>query len=72
MIEYEMSNTNTVGDIKKKLQEEIGVAVATKLVLISGGVELKDDCLLCHCSAHCEHSTLQVMLPMASMWIVHH
>ena len=67
MIEYEMRNTETVGDVKKRVQEDIGVTTTTKLVLISGGVELKDDCLLCHCSAHCEHSTLQVMLPMTSM-----
>lgn len=66
MKEYEMKNTDTVRDVKKKLQEDIGVTTATKLVLISGGVELNDDCLLCHCSAHCDHSTLQVMLPMTS------
>ena len=68
VIDCEMRNTSTVRDIKKKVQENIGVTTATKLVLISGGVELKDDCLLCHCSAYCDHSTLQLMLPMTSMY----
>ena len=65
---YEMRNTDTVRDVIKKVQKDIGVSTTVKLVLISGGVELKDDCLLCHCSAHCEQSTLQVMLPMTSMY----
>ena len=64
-----MKNTNTVREVKKKLQEDIDVTTAAKLVLISGGVELKDDRLLCHCSAYCDHSTLQVMLPMTSTYV---
>ena len=64
MIEYEMRNTDTVADVKKKLQEEINIK-ATRVVLISGGVELKDNCLLFNSSAYsCQHATLQLMLPM--------
>ena len=66
VIEYEMSNSDTVGDVKKRIQEYIGVTNTTKLVVYSGGIELKDDHLLYCCSTHCEHSTLQVMLPMTS------
>lgn len=66
--DYEMKNTDTVGDVKKKLQKDMGVK-ATKLVLVSGGVELKDKCLLVHCSAHYENATLKLVLPMESMYI---
>ena len=67
MSEYEMRNTDTVGDVKERIREDMDVANTTKLVVYSGGMELKDDCLLCCCSEHSEHSTLQVMLPMKSM-----
>ena len=64
MRDYEMRNTDTVTDVKKRLQEDTGIK-ATKLVLISGGVELRDNCLLFNCSEYsCQHTTLQLMLPM--------
>ena len=64
MIEYEMRNTDTVADVKKKLQEELSIK-GNRLVLISGGVELKDNCLLFNSSAYsCQHATLKLMLPM--------
>jgi len=66
MDEYEMRNTDTVGDVKERLQKEMDL-MASQLVLVSGGVELKDDCLLFHCSMYCEHSILQLVLPMTSM-----
>ena len=66
---YEMRNTDTVADVKKKLQEEMNIE-ATGLTLISGGVELKDDCLLFNCSAHgYQHATLKLMLPMTGMCV---
>ena len=59
-----MRNTDTVADVKKRLQEEENFK-ATRLMLISGGVELKDNCLLFNCSGYsCQHITLQLMLPM--------
>ena len=70
MREYEMRNTDTVEDIKKSLQEEINVK-ASRLVLICGGVELRDNCLLFNCSAFgCQHSTLKLMLPMTGKYCI--
>ena len=66
MREYGMRNTDTVADAKKRLREEISVA-ASRLVLISGAEELKNNCLVFCCSACCKHTTLQLMLPMTSM-----
>lgn len=69
IIEYEMRNTDMVGDVKKRIQEEIDVT-ANKLVLISGGMELSDGCLLFQCSStpvdSSDHRTLQLVLPMIS------
>lgn len=68
MREYEMRNTDTVEDVKKRLQEEINIK-ASRLVLICGGVELRDNCLLFNCSAFgCHHTTLKLMLPMTGKY----
>ena len=67
-IEYEMRNTDTILDVKKRLQEDTSVT-STILVLISGGVELMDKCLLFDCSEYSEHTTLQLMLPMTSTYV---
>jgi len=66
MVDCEVETTDTVADIKQRLTREVHVPI-NEQILISGGVELKDDCLLSDCCVHCEHSTLQLMISMDGM-----
>jgi len=65
MVDCEVETTDTVADIKQRLAKEDDV-LDNEQILVSGGVELRDDCLLSDCCVHCEHSTLQLMILMGN------